>query len=200
MWSSAAAAPLTIVPVLALLGATSGAIAAAGIAAGIGAAEAIARSRRSAAIIGGAALGGLAIGAIVQAATRWTLFVLFGVELANIGGPVEGLVLGAAAGLGYASTTRRPGGGGLATPSGRARVRTAFVVGACTAVAGLLLSISGHPLVGGLVNEIAQATGGSQLNQTPLADLYQEPSFGGRTQRRWLSSKAGCSVSASRPV
>ncbi len=183
VWSATAAAPLTIVPVLARLGAISGAIAAAGIAAGVGLAEAIARSRRSAAIIGGAALGGLAIGAIVQAATRWTLFVLFGVELLNIGGPVEGLVLGAAAGMGYASTTRRPGGGGLATPSGSARLRTVIVVGLCTAVAGWLLSITGYPLVGGLVNEIAQATGGAQLNKTPLADLYHEPSFGGGTQR-----------------
>lgn len=182
MRSSASEAPFSIVPVLGLLGAISGAIGAAGIAAGVGAAEAIARSRRGLAIVGGAALGGFAIGAIAQVATRWTLRGLFGLELAQIGGPVEGLLLGAAAGLGYAAMTRRPGGGGMAAPSGSARARTAIVVGACTAAAGFLLSVTGHPLVGGLVNEIAQMSSGSQMTLTPLGDLYDEPSFGGGTQ------------------
>jgi hypothetical protein len=174
-------APFTIVPVLGLLGAISGAIGAAGIAAGVGAAEAIARSRRSAAIIGGAALGGFTIGAIAQLATRWTLQGLFGLELAQIGGPVEGLLLGAAAGVGYAATTRRPGGGGMAAPAGSARARTAIVVGVCTAIAGFILSITGHPLVGGFINEIAQASSGSQMALTPLGDFY-DPSFGGGTK------------------
>ena len=181
--SSTSDAPLTIVPVFGLLGAISGAIGAAGIAAGIGAAEAIARSRRSAAIIGGAALGGLMIGAIAQLAVRWTLQGLFGLELARIGGPIEGLLLGAAAGIGYAATTRRPGGGGMAAPAGSARARTAIVVGVCTATAGFILSITGHPLVGGLINEIAQSSSGSQMALTPLGDLYKDPSFVRGTQR-----------------
>jgi DNA-binding winged helix-turn-helix (wHTH) protein len=180
--SPASDAPFTIVPVFGLLGAISGAIGAAGIAAGVGAAEAVVRSRRSAAIIAGAALGGLSIGVIAQLATRWTLRGLFGLELAEFGGPMEGLVLGAAAGFGYAATTRRPGGGGMATLSGSARARTALAVGLSTAVAGLILSITGHPMVGGLINEIAQASGGSQLTRTPLADLYNDPSFGGGTK------------------
>lgn len=180
--SPASDAPYTIVPVFGLLGAVSGAVGAAGIAAGVGAAEAIARSRRSAAIIGGAALGGLAIGAIAQVAVRWTLRGLFGLELSEIGGPIEGLVLGGAAGFGYAVTTRRPGGGGMAAPTGLARARTALAVGVATAIAGLILSMTGHPMVGGLINEIAQASGGSQLTRTPLADLYNEPSFGGGTK------------------
>jgi len=180
--SPASDAPFTIVPVFGLLGAISGAIGAAGIAAGVGAAEAVARSRRSAAIIAGASLGGLGIGVIAQVAMRWTLRGLFGLELAEIGGPIEGLMLGAAAGLGYAATTRRPGGGGMATPSGSARARTALAVGVSTAIAGLILSITGHPMVGGLINEIAQASSGSQLTRTPLADLYNDPSFGGGTK------------------
>ena len=180
--SPASDAPFSVVPVLGLLGAISGAVGAGGIAAAVGAAEALARSRRSAAIIGGAALGGLVIGAIAQVATRWTLRGLFGLELQQIGGPLEGLMLGAAAGLGYAATTRRPGGGGMAAPAGWARARTVIVVGVCTAIAGLMLSITGHPLVGGLINEIAQASSGSQLTRTPLGDLYNEPSFGGGTK------------------
>ena len=91
-------------------------------------------------------------------------------------------MLGAAAGLGYAATTRRPGGGGMAAPAGSARARTAIVVGICTAVAGFILSITGHPMVGGLINEIAQASSGSQMTLTPLGDLYDEPSFGGGTK------------------
>jgi len=184
-------APFTIVPVLGLLGAISGAVGAAGIAAGVGAAEAIARSRRGAAIIGGAAAGGLAIGAIALVATRWTLRSLVGVEVAHDGGPLEGLLLGAAAGLGYAATTRRPGGGGMAAPSGAARARTAIVVAVCTALAGLALSITGHPMVGGLINEIAQASSGSQLTRTPLGVLYQEPSFAGGTKMALAMLESG---------
>jgi DNA-binding winged helix-turn-helix (wHTH) protein len=180
--SPASDAPFNIVPVLGLLGAISGAVGAAGIAAGVGAAEAIARSRRGMAIVGGAAAGGLAIGAIALVATRWTLRSLFGVEVGQIGGPLEGLMIGAAAGLGYAAATRRPGGGGMAAPSGAARARTAIVVAACTALAGLVLSITGHPMVGGLINEIAQASSGSQLTRTPLGDLYREPSFASGTK------------------
>jgi DNA-binding winged helix-turn-helix (wHTH) protein len=179
--SPASEAPFTIVPVLGLIGAISGAVGAAGIAAGVGIAEAIARSRRSLAIIGGAAAGGFAIGASAQLAVRWTLRGLFGVDIPEIGGPLEGLVLGAAAGVGYAATTSRPGGG-MATASGTARARTAIVAGVCTAIAGLMLSIAGLPLVGGLINEIAQASSGAQLNQSPLADLYNEPSFAGATK------------------
>jgi len=180
--SPASDAPFTIVPVFGLLGAISGAIGAAGIAAGVGAAEAVARSHRGVAIMAGAAFGGLAIGVIAQVATRWTLRGLFGLELAGIGGPIEGLLLGAAAGFGYAATTRRPGGGGMATPAGSARARTVIAVGVSTAIAGLILSMTGHPMVGGLINEIAQASSGSQLTRTPLADLYNEPSFGGGTK------------------
>jgi len=70
----------------------------------------------------------------------------------------------------------------MATPAGSARARTALAVGMSTAVAGLILSMTGHPMVGGLINEIAQASGGSQLTRTPLADLYNDPSFGGGTK------------------
>jgi len=134
---------------------------------------------------------GLAIGTIALVATRWTLRSLFGLEVAQIGGPLEGLMLGAAAGLGYAATTRRPGGGGLAAPSGAARARTAIVVGVCTAVAGLILSITGHPMVGGLINEIAQASSGSQLTRTPIGVLYQEPSFAGGTKMALAMLESG---------
>jgi hypothetical protein len=100
-------------------------------------------------------------------------------------------MLGAAAGLGYAATTRRPSGGGLAAPSGAARARTAIAVAVCTALAGLILSITGHPMVGGLINEIAQASSGSQLTRTPIGVLYQEPSFAGGTKMALAMLESG---------
>ncbi len=188
--SPASDAPFTVAPVLALLGAVSGAIGAAGIAAGVGTAEAIARSRRSLAIVTGAALGGLAVGTIGRVALVWTLRSLVGVELPDVGGPLEGLILGIAAGVGYAVTTSRPGGG-MATASGSARVRTAIAVGLCTAVAGFMLSVTGHLLVGGLINAIAQTSSGAQLNQSPLGDLYNDPSFATGTKTMLAMFESG---------
>jgi hypothetical protein len=175
--SPSSRAPLTVIVVLGLLGAVAGAVGASGVAAGIAAAEATARSRRGLAIVVGGAVGGFAIGLIAHLAARWTLEGLFGLRLSHIGGPLEGLILGAAAGLGYASATRRPGGGGMATPVGAARWRTTLTVAVCCAGAGLMMSLAGRPLVGGLINEIAQASGGSQIALTPLSALYGEPSF-----------------------
>ena len=180
--SPASQAPFTVVAVFGLIGAVTGAAAGGGIGAGIAAAEALARSRRSAAIVAGAALGGFVIGLIGHLAARWTLEGLFGLRLGDIGGPLEGVVLGAAAGLGYAATTRRPGEGGMATPVGSARLLTSLVVAICMAAAGLALSITGHPMIGGLINEIAQASSGSQVALTPLGSLYNEPSFGRGTK------------------
>jgi DNA-binding winged helix-turn-helix (wHTH) protein len=176
--SPSSRAPLTVIAVLGLLGAIAGAVGASGVAAGIAAAEAIARSRRGIAIVSGGAIGGLAVGLVAHLAVRWTLEGLFGLRLSHIGGPVEGLILGAAAGLGYASTTRRPGGGGMATPLGAARWRTTFSAAVCCAGAGLMLSLAGRPLVGGLINEIAQASLDSHMALTPLSALYEDPSFG----------------------
>jgi hypothetical protein len=79
----------------------------------------------------------------------------------------------------------------MAALSGSARARTAVVVGTCTALAGLVLSMTGHPMVGGLINEIAQASSGSQLTRTPLGVLYQEPSFASGTQMALAMLESG---------
>ena len=55
---------------------------------------------------------------------RWTLAALFGQDLWMVGGGLEGLGLGAAAGLGYALATPRPEGG-MAAPRGAERVMAA---------------------------------------------------------------------------
>lgn len=180
--SPASQAPFSVVAVFGLLGAVAGGVGAAGVAGGIVAAEAISRSRRSAAIVAAAALGGFVIGLVGHWAVRWTLDGLFGFQVSHIGGPLEGLAIGAAAGLGYAASTRRPKGGGMATPIGFERFVTLLTVAACVAAAGSVLSLTGHPLVGGLVNEITQLSGGSQIALTPLGSLYDQPSFGPGTR------------------
>lgn len=167
----------TAIAVLGGIGAAAGGLGASGVAAGVAAAEAVARSWRGAAIVAGGAVGGFAVGLIGHAAVRWTLEGLFGLRLPVVGGPLEGLILGAAAGLGYSATTHRAGGG-IATPTGRARWTTALTVAACCALVGISLSLAGWPLVGGLVNLIAQASRGSHMALTPLGLLVGEPSFG----------------------
>lgn len=171
----------TAMVALAAIGAVAGAVGASGIAAGIAAAEVLARSRRQAAIVAGGVVGGFVVGVIAQAIVRWTLEGLFGLRLPVVGGPIEGVMLGGAVGLGYSAATRRPEGG-MATPAGRARWATALTVAACCVAAGILLSWFERPLVGGLVNAIAQASRGSQLGLAPLGSLVGDPSFGPMTQ------------------
>jgi DNA-binding winged helix-turn-helix (wHTH) protein len=172
--------PARAIPVLMVLGAVGGFTGAAGVAAGIAAAEAVARSRRSLAILIGGSLGGLAIGAFVQAVVGWTLESVFGLRV-QLGGSIEGLFLGAAIAAGYAATTSLKAGG-IAAPSGRARWRTA---GACALASGLAaigLSLSGAPLVGGTINAVAQASAGSQVALAPLGNWIGEPAFGPLTR------------------
>ena len=95
----------------------------------------------------------------------------------DVGGGVEGLAIGAAAGLGYAGATALAEGG-LAAPRGRRRAATAAVVGLACAAATLALALAGRALVGGTVHLIAEASQGSQVVLTPLGRLLGEPDFG----------------------
>ena len=174
-------APMGIVPVLAVIGAACGALGGAGVGAGLSMAEASARSRRDVALICGAALGGTLAGTAVQWLGRLSLAAIVGLSV-DIGGSLEGLVIGAAAGIGYAAATRRVEGG-LAAPRGRQRLRAAAFTAALCGLAGLVLTLAGRPLVGGTVHAIAQAAQGSQVTLAPLGRLLGEPDFGPATQR-----------------
>jgi DNA-binding winged helix-turn-helix (wHTH) protein len=165
-----------VIPVLAALGAFCGAIGGAGVGGGLSVAEAIARSRRAIALVPGAAMGGLAAGAIAEWLGTWTLAAVVGVDV-NVGGSIEGIAIGAAGGLGYGAATRAAEGG-LAAPRGRDRFRVALLTAAGCAVAGFVLSLAGRPLVGGTIHLIAQASQGSQVALTPLARLLGEPDLG----------------------
>ena len=172
----AGTASTAVIPVLAVVGAACGAVGGAGVGAGLSVAEAAFRSRRTLALVAGGALGGGLVGTAAQWLSRWTLAALVGVHL-DVGGTLEGLAIGAAAGLGYAAATALAEGG-LAAPRGWRRGATAAVVGLACAAATLILALAGRPLVGGTVHLIAQASQGSQVLLTPLGRLLGEPDFG----------------------
>lgn len=182
-------APLTVAPVLAVLGAGCGLLGGAGVAAGLGLAEALAlTSRLPALLVAGAAGGGL-VGGVTQLLARWTLGVMFG-SAAPVGGAVQGLVLGAGIGLGYAVATRDVPSG-LAAPRGRRRVVLAGATMLAGALAALALAVAGLPLAGGTVHAIAQATAGSRLALTPLGLLVGEPGFGPVTRALIAMAEGG---------
>ena len=169
-------ATLDVAPVLAVIGGCCGAAGGAGVGAGLSIAESIARSRRALALICGASLGGGLVGLIAQWLGRWSLSTLVGVNVST-GGGIEGLVIGAAAGLGYSLSTLSAEGG-LAAPRGRKRLRAVALTATACGLAALALTLGGRPLVAGTIHSIAQASRGSQAALTPIARLVGEPDFG----------------------
>jgi DNA-binding winged helix-turn-helix (wHTH) protein len=179
MAAPGSAAPLAVVPVLAIIGGCCGGAGGAGVGAGLSVAESVMRYRRSIALVCGAALGGGIAGTFAQWLGRWSLAALVGINI-DIGGAVEGLVIGGAAGLGYGAATARFEEG-MAAPRGRRRLGVIAVTATACGLAALALAVSGRPLVGGTIHRIAQSSTGSQATLTPLGRLIGEPEFGGVT-------------------
>jgi DNA-binding winged helix-turn-helix (wHTH) protein len=170
-------APASVAVTLALVGAIVGGLGAAGVGAGLAAAEAVARSLRGPALVLAGAVGGGAVGAVSNLVGRWALEGLFGRELSAVGGGLEGLGIGAAAGLGYALATPRHEGG-MATPRGAERLRAAAVTGlSCAAAAVVITGLGGH-LAGTSLNFVARSFQGSQVGLAPLARMLGEPELG----------------------
>jgi hypothetical protein len=175
--------------VFALLGSVIGAVGAAGVGAGLAAAESVARSFRGAALVVLGALGGGAVGATAHVLGRWTLEGVFGRDFSALGGGFEGFVIGGAAGLGYALATPRPGGG-MAAPRGGARFLAALVTGVCCASAAVGLTFAGGHLGGVSLDVVARSFAGSQVGLTPMAALFGEADLGPRT-RAFLAAYEG---------
>ncbi len=165
-----------VVLMLPLLGTAIGGVAAAGIGAGLAAAEAAFRAQRRLALAAAGAASGLAVGGIAHLLGRLVLEGLFGRELSLLTGAVEGLVLGGAVGLGYGLATPTAEGG-MATPRGRARIRVAVLTGLACALGAGLLGWSGRFLGAMSLDFMAQNFPGSQVGLAPLARLLgeQEP-------------------------
>jgi DNA-binding winged helix-turn-helix (wHTH) protein len=164
------------------MGTVLGAVGAAGVGAGLAFAEAIARSLRGPALVLCGAVGGGLTGFILHAVARSLLSQMFGQDVPRLAGGLEGLAIGAAAGIGYALATPRPHGGGMATPRGGRRLAAALATGACCAAAGVVVVHAGGSLVGTSLNLLADAYRGSQVGLTPMARLLGEAEAGPLTQ------------------
>jgi DNA-binding winged helix-turn-helix (wHTH) protein len=166
-----------ILVTLAVVGVAIGGLGAAGVGAGLAAAEAAVRSYRGLALVLGGALGGAAIGALTHTLVRLTLEGLVGGDLSAVAGAWEGLVIGAASGLGYGQSTRPPEGG-MATPRGIARLRTAALTGLFTAAAAIGLTLTGSLLGAQSLDLLARTFPESQVGLAPVARLFGEETPG----------------------
>ena len=167
--------------VLAVLGAVLGGLGAAGVATGLCAAEAAARSWRRTALVALGGLGGGLVGGGAHLLAQWVLRGLFGRDLEPILGSLEGFALGAATGLGYALATRADGEG-LAAPRGLARLGAAALAGLCAGATGVALAASGHHLGALSLDLMARSFPGSQVGLAPLAHLLGEAEAGPLTR------------------
>ncbi len=162
---------------LPVVGAVVGGLGASGVGGGLAWAEALVRSSRSQAlIILGGVFGGL-VGGLTHFAGRYTVEGIFGRDLSPVGGGFEGLVLGAAVGVGYAIATPMRGGG-MATPRGKERGRVALFAGITCALAGVALAWTGHHLGAMSLDLMAETFPGSQVSLDPLAQLLGETTPG----------------------
>jgi DNA-binding winged helix-turn-helix (wHTH) protein len=173
-------APLAVAAVLGVVGGCCGALGGAGVGAGLAVAETIGRSRRVLWLVAGGTIGGGAVGTTAQWLGRSILSTIVGVHV-PVGGGLEGVVIGGAAGLAYGVATWHTAGG-LAAPRGRDRWNTTLLTGLACAIAALTLTIGGRTLVGGTVHAVARASAGSQAVLTPIARLIGEPDFGPLTR------------------
>jgi hypothetical protein len=177
--SSRASGSVTIL--LALVGGVIAAAGAAGVAAGLCSAEVLIRSRRGLALVLFGAAGGGMVGVTAHGLGRLALQGLFGQDLSPVAGGLEGLVLGAATGVGYALATPRPDGG-MATPHGGARMLAALAAGASCATAAAVLSATGSYLGAMSLDLLAHRFPGSEVSLEPLARLLGEASPGLKTR------------------
>jgi DNA-binding winged helix-turn-helix (wHTH) protein len=177
LFSPGAHLPRTVPVALGVVGAAIGGVGAAGVGAGLAVAEVLARSRRQASLILLGALGGGIVGAAAHLLGRWTLEGLFGHDLSAVGGGLEGLVMGAGAGIGYAATTRPPEGG-MAAPRGLRRAEVALGTAIACALSGILLTLLGRPLGGVSIDIMARSFPGSQVGLAPVAHLFGERDLG----------------------
>jgi transcriptional regulator HilA, main transcriptional regulator of SPI1 len=156
------AGALSALLVLMALATLLGLIGAAGVVAGLAAARLLAAHAAFAGVLGGA-LGGLLVGALGQLIGQDALLLLFGHAPGDITGAVEGLLLGAAVGLGDDLCRRQAG-----RRDWRRCVGQAALLGA---VAGVAIELSGGRLLGGSLAALAESFPDARLHLDPLGSL-----------------------------
>jgi hypothetical protein len=122
------------------------------------------------------AIGGGLVGTAVQWVTRWGLAALLGLDV-DVGGGLEGLAIGGAAGAGYVMANQTVEVGFASPPGGR-HLRRALIVAVLCGLTGIALTLAGRPLVGGTIHAIADGADGSRATLAPLGRLIGEPDFG----------------------
>jgi DNA-binding winged helix-turn-helix (wHTH) protein len=174
------AAP-SLLGALALVGGLVAGAGAAGVGCGLATAEALVRSWRTAALVSLGAAGGALVGAVAHPVVAGLLEALFGLDGLALGGGLEGLVLGAAAGLGFGLTTRRISGG-LAAPRGRARAGTVAATALACALAAAGLSGAGGRLGAASLDAIVGHFPASRVELARLGRPFGEDRLGPRTR------------------
>jgi len=139
----------------------------AGVAFGI-AASAFSRQQRWYWPIVGGAIGGTLVGAIVRLLGLDGFNLLFGHSPGNMTGAPEGLLIGAATGVGYVVASRQS--------QLRVGAPLAALLGAA---AGVIVALAGGEMLGGSLDLLARSFPGSQLH---LAGLFGEDGFGPASQ------------------
>jgi len=172
--------PFSLLLGLGLVGAFTAGLGAAGVGSGLAAAEALVRSWRTPALVVLGALGGGLVAAVARRGVDALVEGLFSYPGLALGGGVEGLLMGAAAGLGYGLSTH-PRNGGMATPQGAARVRTCLATGLACAVAAAFLCGSGLRLGAVSLHRVVSGFPNTQVRFEVLSPLVGEPKPGPRT-------------------
>jgi DNA-binding winged helix-turn-helix (wHTH) protein len=117
--------------------------------------------------VAGGALGGLIVGAVVKLLGVDAFNLLFGRSPAGMTGAMEGLVLGAAVGLGAWLSSRT------------ARLRKGMVLAALAGgIAGGTIPLLGGRLMGGSLDLLSRTFPGSRLRLDQVGALLSEKGFG----------------------
>ena len=161
---------LSLLLVIVCITTVIGAFGAAGVAFGI-AATGYAPGRPPEWSIAGGALGGLVVGALVKFVGLDAFNLLLGTSPGDITGPFEGVLLGAAVGLGAWLATRFEG-----------RRKAAGVAAAVSGAAGLAIPLIGGRLMGGSLTLLASHFPNSRLRLDRIGHLVGESGFGPITQ------------------
>jgi hypothetical protein len=139
------------------------------------------RSRRVAALALLGAIGGGLVGLLAHRAASSLLDGLFGLGHPAIGGALEGLGVGAAAGLGFGLATRRLAGG-IAAPRGRSRLATVAATALACALGGGLVSAAGGRLGALSLDAIVAGFPSTRVEISRLGRPLGEAGLGPRTR------------------
>ena len=161
---------ISVLLVLVALTALVALLGGAGVAFGIASSRLASANRDALGVVGGA-LGGLMVGAVVKLLGLDAFTLLIGRAPADITGPFEGVLIGAAVGLGAWAAGR--------VGSVRRGVALAALAGGA---AGLLIPLLGGRLMGGSLDLVARHFPGSRLRLDQIGALAGETGFGTLSQ------------------